>query len=184
MMAATGNWPSAAETKNIWVIQGEYKLSADRYAVLSTVLGSCVSVCLFDKVAGVGGMNHYLLPEGGSTGAGDVKYGANAMELLINGLLRKGATRQNIKAKIFGGARMTASFQDIGQRNGEFAIKFLGEEGFPIEARDLGGTSARRVMFHPFSGSARTSVSEGSDPAVAAPAPKPAPKPQSAVTLF
>lgn len=120
--------------------------------VISTVLGSCVSVCLFDPVARIGGANHYFL----STGRGQsASYGAVAMELVINGLMRRGAERSRLRAKVFGGALMKSGLGDIGKENSKFALEYLQTERLPIIAMDLGGFSARRLHFHPTTGKAR-----------------------------
>ena len=137
------------------VIQGEYRVSSDEDVVMSTVLGSCVSVALYDPAIRTGGINHYLLPENPSGNTGDVKYGAMAIELLINALLKAGAVRANMRAKLFGGASIVSSLGDIGARNAEFARSFMRREGFRIAAEDLGGVHARRLQFHPATGSAR-----------------------------
>jgi chemotaxis protein CheD len=93
------------------VIQGEFKVSDDPNVVLSTILGSCVAACMRDPVAGVGGMNHFLLPgQANGTGGEATRYGVHLMELLINGLLKKGARRERIEAKIIGGAKTISGF--------------------------------------------------------------------------
>lgn len=144
--------PSAA-TRNIPVIQGEIKISADPDTVLSTVLGSCVAVCLWDPHAHVGGMNHFLLAEG--EGNQSVKYGAYAMEMLINRLMRAGADRRALQSKAFGGASVSNYSNDIGARNAEFARRFLADEGIPCLGESLGGKMARRIVFTPTTGRAR-----------------------------
>ena len=96
--------------------------------VLSTILGSCVAACMRDPVAGVGGMNHFLLPgsaEALSSGGDATRYGVHLMELLINGLLKKGARRDRLEAKIFGGAKTIARFSNVGEQNAVFARQFL-----------------------------------------------------------
>ena len=141
--------------KVITIVQGDYAVSSDPAVVMSTVLGSCVSVCLFDIQAGVGGMNHFLLAGTGGTRSNDLRYGVNAMELLINELLQSGAERHKIAAKLFGGARMTDHARDIGQSNARFASDFLAQEGIPCLSQSLGGAQARRVQFTPVTGAAR-----------------------------
>ena len=91
------------------VVQGEYRVIRDPRVVLTTILGSCVATCIWDDVAGVGGMNHFLLPGDEAGGSDHVKYGVNAMELLINGLLKEGASRARLRAKLFGGAKVVQS---------------------------------------------------------------------------
>jgi chemotaxis protein CheD len=137
----------------VHVVQGEYFVTGDPDAMLTTILGSCVAACLRDPVAGVGGMNHFLLP--GSTGADGQRYGVNAMELLINGLLQKGAKRDRLEAKIFGGAHVVRGLSDIGRQNAAFAKIYLENEGIPVVGESVGGPHARRVQFWPASGRAR-----------------------------
>ncbi|MEO0710354.1 MAG: chemotaxis protein CheD, partial [Pseudomonadota bacterium] len=96
---AQGDPYIGAKLRNI--VQGEYDATSDRDVVFTTVLGSCVSACLFDDERGVGGINHFLLPDGGDFDQQSVKYGSMAMELLINAMIKKGARRQAIKAKLF-----------------------------------------------------------------------------------
>lgn len=142
-----------AAPRTIPVIQGEIKVSDDPGVVLSTLLGSCVAVCMWDQRAGVGGMNHFLLAEGDGSNA--IKYGAYAMEMLINRLLRSGASREMLACKAFGGASVSTYSSDIGRKNAEFARAFLADEGIPCIAESLGGTMARRVVFTPTTGAAR-----------------------------
>ena len=144
-----------------WLVHitlGEAYVSSNSEEVLTTVLGSCVSACIRDAAAGVGGMNHFLLPEGTGQDRLAMRYGVNAMELLINGVLKQGGVRQRLEAKLFGGANMMSSLHDIGARNIEFAKKFLVEEDIPLVGGHLGGTSARRIQFWPASGRARQMV--------------------------
>lgn len=142
--------------RKIHIIQGEYQVVTDHNVVLSTVLGSCVAACMRDADANVGGMNHFLLPGGQSAKPLEAeRYGAYLMELLINGLLQRGARRERIEAKIFGGARMVDGLSDIGAQNGEFAREFLKNEGIRIIAENLGGRHGRRLEYYPLSGRAR-----------------------------
>lgn len=139
----------------IHVIQGEFRVVANPNVVLATILGSCVAACLRDPEVGVGGMNHFLLP--GETGGTDVaeRYGVHLMELLVNGLLKRGARRERLEGKLFGGARMLDGLPDIGSKNAEFARRFLRNEGIRIVAEDLGGIRGRRLEYYPVSGRAR-----------------------------
>lgn len=147
---------SSLPIRRIHVIQGEYQVVSEPNVVLSTVLGSCVAACLRDPEAGVGGMNHFLLPGGDTSGRQEAdRYGAYLMELLINGLLKRGARRDRIEAKLFGGARMLQGLSDIGAQNSAFAREFLANEGIRILAENLGGTHGRRLEFFPVSGRAR-----------------------------
>jgi chemotaxis protein CheD len=129
---------------------GDCFVSGDQNVVISTLLGSCVAACLFDPSTRVGGLNHFLLP----AGEGTMLYGTHAMEMLVNGILREGGRRAGIQAKAFGGAQMKrgASVLGIGRRNGDFIRLYLANEHIPLLAEDLGGSTARRVWFHPSSG--------------------------------
>lgn len=138
----------------VHVIQGEFGVTDDPSVIFTTILGSCVATCMWDGDARVGGMNHFLLP-GEREGAGELmRYGVNAMELLINGLLQKGAMRSRLQAKLFGGAHVINNLSDVGAQNAEFATRFLNAEGIPCAASSLGGERARRVRFWPTTGRA------------------------------
>lgn len=142
----------------VHVTQGESHVTADPQVVMTTVLGSCIAACIRDPQAGVGGMNHFLLPDAGDgrgTGGDAVRYGAYAMELLINDLLKRGARRERLEAKIFGGAKLFDGLSDVGASNAAFAERFLRDEGIPIVSSSTGGVSARRVEFWPTSGRVR-----------------------------
>lgn len=142
--------------KRVHIIQGEFKISNDPDVVLSTILGSCVAACMRDPVAGVGGMNHFLLPGTGGVSGGDAtRYGVHLMELLINGLLKQGARRDRLEAKIFGGAKTIASFSNVGEQNALFAVQFLKDEGIPVMGSSTGGEHGRKVEYWPVSGRAR-----------------------------
>lgn len=139
----------------IKVLPGGYHADA-RDVTLVTTLGSCVSACLHDPTQGIGGMNHFMLPEGGAESNGSARYGINAMELLINALLQLGARRDKLTAKIFGGGAvlrgMTA--MDVGKRNVRFVEDFLQLERIPVLARDLLDVHPRKIAFHTRSGKA------------------------------
>jgi len=120
------------------------------------VLGSCVSACIRDTVAGIGGMNHFMLPENGSADkdspvSESMRYGTYAMEVLINQLLKNGARRENLEAKIFGGGNVLRSFttMNVGDRNAEFVRKFLKEEKIRVTGEDLNDIYPRKVYFFP-----------------------------------
>ncbi len=136
------------------VVQGEQAVSRDPEVMLTTLLGSCVAACLYDPVAEVGGMNHFLLP-GEAEAAGGLRQGVHAMELLVNALLKEGALRQRLRAKVFGGASMVERLTDVGQRNAAFAEAFLRREGIEVAGADLRGEQGRRVQFWPVGGRAR-----------------------------
>ncbi|UJW76065.1 chemoreceptor glutamine deamidase CheD [Rhizobium sp. SL42] len=144
--------------KRVHIIQGEWKVIDDPNVVLSTILGSCVAACIRDPNAGVGGMNHFLLPGSAVPGAGGgdaTRYGVHLMELLINGLLKKGARRDRLEAKIFGGAKTIATFSNVGEQNAAFATQFLRDEGIRVVGSSTGGDHGRKLEFWPVSGRAR-----------------------------
>ena len=153
-----GSAPPPSPAKKVHVIQGEHAVSTKSDALMTTVLGSCVAACLHDPVAGVGGMNHFLLAEtadGARVKDEEMRYGAYAMEVLINEMMKLGARRDRIEAKLFGGAKLFEGLNDVGAANASFARRFLEDEGIPIVASSLGGRRARRVEFWPVSGRAR-----------------------------
>lgn len=144
------------------IIQGEVFVSDDPELLITTTVGSCVAACLYDARRGIGGMNHFLLPDS-PLGAGGhesraLRYGVNLMELLINGLLSRGATRSCLRAKVFGGARINRGLTDAGPRNADFVERFLQHEGIPLLGGSLRGTEGRRVQFWPVTGRARQMV--------------------------
>lgn len=141
--------------QKVHVGQGEHYVTCDPDVMLTTILGSCVAMCLRDPSTGVGGMNHFLLPEGPSSGidAGR-RYGAYAMEVLINDCLKSGARRDRLEAKLFGGGRMFDTLKDVGVTNADFAEKFLRDEGIAIVGGSLRGTGGRRVQYWPVTGRA------------------------------
>lgn len=141
------------------ILPGQY-YSARRNIVIVTVLGSCVSACLWDPVAHVGGMNHFMLP-GGERRTGPLnstmeaaRLGIYAMELLINQLLKLGAERRRLVAKVFGGASVLGGMEvlNVGARNADFVVEFLREEGISLLATDLYDVVARKLYFFPMSG--------------------------------
>ena len=147
------------EFRRVNLVQGEFKVSDDPDVVFTTILGSCVGACVRDPVRGIGGMNHFLLPvaDVGADGRDSERLGVHLMELLLNGLMRQGAQRDRLEAKIFGGARMMSGLSDIGKKNTEFATRFLKYEGIPIVSSDNGGDRGRRLQFWPVSGRVRQS---------------------------
>lgn len=170
--------------RTVHVIQGEYKVSDDPEIVLTTILGSCVSMCLSDPVMRVGGMNHFLLPEGDNEPAMGERYGLMAMELLVNGLLKLGARKDRMEAKLFGGAILNANLARIGDANAAFARKFLSAEGITCRSSSLGGNQARRIRYVPTTGAAQQMMlADHSDPVQPAARPK-VPPPSDDIELF
>ncbi|PZN98651.1 MAG: chemoreceptor glutamine deamidase CheD [Hyphomicrobiales bacterium] len=146
------------EATIITVAPGEHEITSAKDEIVATVLGSCVSVCLRDSHTGVGGLNHFLLPKNNGstdTSAGE-RYGDTAMEVLINGLLKRGAKRANFEAKVFGGARVLsgATMLAIGDGNIAFVTEFLNREGIQTVSKDVGGTRSRRIHYQPSTGRA------------------------------
>ena len=136
------------------IIQGEFRVTEDPQIVLTTILGSCVAACLWDPLLAVGGMNHFLLPgeEGGDVA---VRHGVHAMELLVNGLLQRGARRERMQAKLFGGACMMRGLTDVGTLNASFAERFIKRERIALTGGSLRGAQGRRINFWPATGRAR-----------------------------
>lgn len=158
-------WSLAATRKpgqRIHVVQGEQHVTDDPDAVLTTILGSCVAACMRDPVAGVGGMNHFLLPGGRVKGTDweAQRHGVHAMELLVNALLQRGARRDRLEAKLFGGARLIDGLTDVGRQNAEFAERFLADEGIKHVGGSLLGEHGRKIQYWPVSGRARQSLME------------------------
>ena len=172
-----------AGTRLLHVNQGDHAVADSDDVVMTAVLGSCVAACLRDPLAGIGGMNHFLLPDTGRSPSASVLYGAQAMELLINALMKRGARKDRLEAKLFGGARMIAGLADIGRSNGEFARRFLRDEAIPCLAESLGGTRARRIRFWPASGRARQILLD-STTALIQPEVAPPPAPAGDMELF
>jgi chemotaxis protein CheD len=136
------------------VLPGEYFVSSDDILIM-TVLGSCIAACLWDGRARVGGMNHFMLPDGDSM-EGSGRYGSYAMELLINEMLKRGARRESLQAKVFGGAQVVAGFttMNVGERNTQFVLDYLGTERIPIMSQDVLDIHPRKVCFFPTTGRA------------------------------
>lgn len=179
---------SRSRPVRIPVIQGEARVSADPNVEFTTILGSCVATCLFDPVARIGGMNHFLLAEpaksDGSTKI-DEHYGVYLMELLINEMLGLGADKNRLKARLYGGANMQLKLRQIGSANAAFARSFLHNEGIELGYADLEGSSARRVNFKPASGKVRCLASSAAEaPKPEIPATQPPPEERGDIELF
>src|SRR6195952_3266413 len=139
--------------------QGDCLVGNEEDLTFATILGSCISACIRDTSANIGGMNHFLLAEPSGTAkdryGASARYGAFAMEQLINKVLSKGTGRKgNLEIKVFGGGLINAALSDVGAKNIEFVHEFLANEGYKLAGEDVGGTYARRVMFRPHSGRA------------------------------
>ena len=136
------------------VLPGEFFVH-DEDILITTTLGSCIAACLWDRERRIGGMNHFMLPERGSA-ADSGRYGSYAMELLINELIKRGATRATMEAKVFGGAAVVSGMTslNVGERNTEFVIDYLRTERIAIVSRDVLEVYPRKVCFLPVTGKA------------------------------
>jgi len=145
-------WDAHFRNDAVKVLPGEYFVH-DEDLLITTTLGSCIAACLWDRERRIGGMNHFMLPEGsGDSG----RYGSYAMELLINELMKRGASRMTLEAKVFGGGAVIAGMNSInvGERNTKFVIDYLQTERIPIVSRDVMEIYPRKVCFLPASGKA------------------------------
>lgn len=139
------------------ILPGEYYFTPKDMLIV-TVLGSCVAACIRDKVTGIGGMNHFMLPDGGgdadSPVSASMRYGTYAMEVLINDLLKAGARRENLEAKVFGGGAVLQGFTaiNVGERNARFVRSYLQNEHIRVTAEDLNDVHPRKVYFFPRTG--------------------------------
>lgn len=139
------------------ILPGQYYAGSGE-AVITTVLGSCVSTCLWDPLERIGGMNHFMLPRDmagpSPSWTASARFGLYAMEVLINDMIRMGAARHRLVAKVFGGARLLAGVgaMDVGAKNCAFVLEFLQTEGIGILGKDLQGVCPRKVYFFPDSG--------------------------------
>ncbi|SES62707.1 chemotaxis protein CheD [Nitrosomonas marina] len=140
------------------LLPGEYFVT-DRDKLLVTVLGSCIAACIRDVRSGIGGMNHFMLPDTGASNtntqlSASARYGTYAMEILINQLLKLGARRTNLEAKVFGGGNVLKELtnSNIGQRNADFVLAFLATENIRVAAKDLIDIYPRKVFFFPKTG--------------------------------
>ena len=145
-------WDANFKNDAVKVLPGEFFVS-DEDMLIVTTLGSCIAACLWDRERRIGGMNHFMLPEG-SDGSG--RYGSYAMELLINQLLKRGASRSTLEAKVFGGGAVIANMTSInvGERNTQFVLDYLRAERIPVVSKDVLDTCARKVCMLPASGKA------------------------------
>jgi chemotaxis protein CheD len=154
-------WNDTYETFAARLMPGEYYVTQHDEGVYTT-LGSCISACIRDRVIGIGGMNHFMLPASGgsdgwkSAGLGAAnRYGNYAMEHLINDILKNGGKRQNLEVKLFGGGRIIANMTDVGLRNIAFAHDYIETEGLQVTAEDVGDVFPRMVVYFPKTGKVR-----------------------------
>ncbi len=142
------------------LLPGEFHVT-NKDMVQVTVLGSCVAACIRDRINNIGGMNHFMLPDCGQDGPSQygvsARYGVYAMEILINELMKLGASRKSLEAKVFGGGNVMESLMssNVGQRNADFVLEFLATEGIKVVAKDLVDIHPRKVYHFPSSGRVR-----------------------------
>ncbi|MDP1946019.1 MAG: chemoreceptor glutamine deamidase CheD [Nitrospirota bacterium] len=134
------------------ILPGEFFVSSEPMIVY-TVLGSCISACIRDPVAGVGGMNHFMLPapkehqSGDAWGGESTRYGSFAMESLINEILKRGGLRQRLEVKLFGGGKIYEGNIDVGANNASWVLQYLKTEGLVAQTSDLGDVFPRKVYY-------------------------------------
>jgi chemotaxis protein CheD len=139
------------------ILPGEYYVTRQDELV-TTVLGSCVSACIRDKESGIGGMNHFMLPQTSSGKGSDTivgiatRYGNYAMEHLINTILSNGGKRKNLEVKVFGGGKIIPALTDVGMKNIDFVLYYLDQEGLRVLSQDLGDIYPRKVVYFPKTG--------------------------------
>jgi len=146
-------YDSHFKNEAVKVLPGEYFVSTEDILILTT-LGSCITACLWDRVAKVGGMNHFMLPQGSSDSG---RYGSFAMELLMNELFKMGATRGTLEAKVFGGGQVIGSINSkdsVGKKNTSFILEYLKTERIALVSKDVLDVYARKVCFLPATGKA------------------------------
>jgi len=157
---------AASPTRHLRIVAGDIRVSDDPNVVLTTILGSCVAACVRDPVAGVGGMNHFMLPtsDDGYWGAyqASLRFGNFAMERLIGDILARGGRRDRLEIKLFGGANVLRNGSQVGWNNAAFVESFVAAQGLAIEARHLYGELPRSVRYHPITG--RAAMLELRDP--------------------
>lgn len=147
-------WDKQRDMPAAKILPGEYYVTQED-ELIATVLGSCVSACVRDRAFGIGGMNHFMLPQQSDsdsiTGAA-TRYGNYAMEHMINDMLKHGARRENLELKVVGGGRIIKGMTNIGQRNIDFILEYIQTEGLRLLGQDLGGDLPRKVIYQPRTG--------------------------------
>jgi chemotaxis protein CheD len=153
-------WDPGREIIAAKILPGEYYVTQEN-ELITTVLGSCVSACIRDKETGIGGMNHFMLPEinagklkqGSETIVGiATRYGNYAMEHLINTILSNGGKRKNLEVKVFGGGKIIPTLTDVGMKNIGFVLDYIDQEGLKLLSQDLGDIYPRKVIYFPSTG--------------------------------
>ncbi len=151
-------WDKGRNSVVAKILPGEVYVSKQD-ELISTVLGSCISACIYDIKMGIGGMNHFMLPANRSSNAMTIdslscRYGNWAMEFLINEIIKNGGYRENFRVKLFGGGKIISGMSDVGEGNIRFVSEYLKNEGLSVESHDVGGPWPRKVIFSPTTGKA------------------------------
>ena len=148
-------YDSHFKSEAVKILPGEYFVYHEDILIMTT-LGSCIATCLWDRNAKIGGMNHFMLPDNGGGASDSGRYGSYAMELLINEMLKLGASRMTLEAKVFGGGAVIGGMTSInvGERNTAFVMDYLKTERIPVVSKDVLEIYPRKVCFLPFSGKA------------------------------
>ncbi len=138
--------------KIVTIYSGDYYISNDQNVVICTVLGSCIAVCLYDDLMRIGGMNHFMLPRAWTRHVSEFgRYGLQSMEIMLSKFYKMGTIHSNLKAKVFGGAKMFelafAKSEDVAASNINFILNYLRQKQISIVARDLGGAAGRKIYF-------------------------------------
>ncbi len=156
-------WDKVNNIVAVKILPGEYYVTTEN-EMITTVLGSCISACIRDRVLGIGGMNHFMLPittkerlqDGNEMVVGNAtRYGNYAMEHLINTILSNGGKRKNLEVKVFGGGKVIPTMGDVGLRNIGFVLDYIDTEALTLAAQDLGDIYPRKVNFYPKTGKVR-----------------------------
>lgn len=156
-------WDQENQIVTAKLMPGDYYVTKQD-EMITTVLGSCVAACIRDVVSGVGGMNHFMLPETSKSRLTDrdeavvgnaSRYGNYAMEHLINAILQNGGKRKNLEVKLFGGGKIIATLGDVGARNIQFVLDYVDTEALNLVSQDLGDIYPRKVNFFPHTGRVR-----------------------------
>src|SRR5262245_35557757 len=155
MQQEAGAGRAAEDWRRVNLVQGEFHVTDEQDVMLTTLLGSCVSACMRDPVARVGGMNHFLLPDGDASQGEMLRYGVHAMELLVNAILQRGGQRARLEVTLFGGAQLTENLTDLGGKNADFAEEFVRRENIAHKGGSLRGKHPRRIQFWPSTGRVR-----------------------------
>jgi chemotaxis protein CheD len=161
------HFDSQAGATAIWIFAGDFYVTSRSDVFLTSVLGSCIAVCMRDPVVGCGGMNHFLLPEGEPLDERfpglALRYGSYSIERLINAIVSRGGRRDRLEIKAFGGANVLHQSNAVGSRNVEFIEGYFAREGLQVAASDLRGNFARKLRYYPASGRAQIAEVRDSD---------------------